>query len=357
MNIALLTSWPLDVTIGSGVVRMVQGMRQGLEELGATVRVFHSGFYPKSLLNLAVERLRFNRRLGSFSWDAFDAVLGFDFDGFRIGDRYNAKYFVYNGGTLKDILPFERGKTKTILECLSYREKQAMEKARLVFAPSDYSMDKISELYQIPRTKVRRLPLGLTPEEWDSLPRAAESTRKPIILCVAKQYARKGIPDLIRAFKTVSRRLPDADLQVVGDGPTGAQNRALVKRLGLERRVHFASDVANRDRLSAFYRQARVFCLPSYHETFGLVFLEAMLHRLPVVAYRATAVPEVVAPQAGALCPPGDVNCLSRQLIHFLTDREANRKAGNAGRKQALAFTWQRSAALFVENLKAVGVL
>ncbi len=354
IKIALLTSWPMDVRIGSGVVRMVQGMHQGLQQIGAQVRLYHPQFEPHSYLNLANHRLRFNRRMARVSFDDFQVILGFDFDGYALDPKYHDRYFVFNGGILADLIRFEPKKIQAILKHLSRRERQAMRNARAVFAPSRYTAQKINALYQIPKEKIRTVPLGLNREIRSALLGENSPKNPKEILCVAKQYPRKGIGDLIRAFAVVRKALPQSRLRIVGDGPAAGENRTLARQLGLGRSVVFEGDVRETSRLLGFYRRAGVFCLPSYHETFGLVFLEAMAHRLPIVAYAGTAIPEVVPEEAAELCPPGEVSCLARRLILLLTDTQRAGKCAAAGFQWVQKFTWSRTATMLLDHCQAV---
>jgi glycosyltransferase involved in cell wall biosynthesis len=58
--------------------------------------------------------------------------------------------------------------------------------------------------------------------------------------------------------------------------------------------------------------------LPSLHEGYGMVYAEAMVHGLPVVATTAGAIPETVPPQAGLLVPPGNPAALARALRRLI---------------------------------------
>ncbi|MEP0763639.1 MAG: glycosyltransferase family 4 protein, partial [Chloroflexota bacterium] len=76
-----------------------------------------------------------------------------------------------------------------------------------------------------------------------------------------------------------------------------------------------------------------VFLAPSLWEGFGLVFLEAMAHRLPVISTTVSAIPEtVVDGETGWLVPPRDADALAGALRAALTDPVARRARGANGR-------------------------
>jgi glycosyltransferase involved in cell wall biosynthesis len=72
--------------------------------------------------------------------------------------------------------------------------------------------------------------------------------------------------------------------------------------------------------LSAAYRDADLFVLPSYEEGYGMVYAEALAHGLPIVATTAGAIPDTVPASAALLLPPGDVAALRDALRQLFTD-------------------------------------
>ena len=84
--------------------------------------------------------------------------------------------------------------------------------------------------------------------------------------------------------------------------------------------------------------------MPTKREPFGIVFIEAMAHRLPVVGTRLGAIPDFVrVDETGYLVDTGAVDDLARALIRLLDDPERCRRFGEAGRRLALErYTWDR---------------
>jgi glycosyltransferase involved in cell wall biosynthesis len=119
------------------------------------------------------------------------------------------------------------------------------------------------------------------------------------VLFVGRISPNKRFEDLILTFYYLKRYVqPDATLLLVGSGqgmePYLGFLRALVKRLGLtETDVVFAGHVSTAQ-LVAYYRCASVYLSMSEHEGFGVPLLESMHFGVPIVAYRAAAVPETL---------------------------------------------------------------
>ena len=122
---------------------------------------------------------------------------------------------------------------------------------------------------------------------------------------MGKVSPHKGQDDLIKALATYRQLYdPQARLHVVGGSISEEYSVALerfVEELGLADAVELAG-VVTHEELIAYYAAADVFCCLSNHEGFCVPLLESMYHRLPIVAYANTAVPETVQ-GAGLVLP------------------------------------------------------
>jgi glycosyltransferase involved in cell wall biosynthesis len=95
--------------------------------------------------------------------------------------------------------------------------------------------------------------------------------------------------------------------------------------------------------LPAIYSAASVFAFPSLYEGFGLPILEAMACGTPVVASRASCLPEV-AEGASVLVDPDDADELANALAQTLNDDTLRRDLAARGRARAAEYTWRRAA-------------
>ncbi len=354
LKIAIITSFPLDLTVGSGVVRMILGYAEAFKTLGHQVQILHSHFKARSYLNLAVQRLVFNKRL-SLRQEQFDLLLVSDFDGFTLKQLPIPK-IALNAGILADIVRFESGQTRQILRHLAKRECQNVNTSDLVVVPSQYTARKVTEYYGVKEQKLVVIPLGIDLPLWKSLREKSRRVSKKTIeiLCVARQYPRKGIADLLKAFQKVLASHVPVHLTLVGGGPQFEENQKLARQLKVFHKVTFVGDLANQQQLAGHYQNADIFCLPSYHETFGLVFLEAMFFELPIVTYASTAIPEVVDQTTGFLCPTGDLECLSKKLLILAKNESLRKSMGLRGRQRVEQFSWSNSARQLLQQLQLI---
>ena len=108
-------------------------------------------------------------------------------------------------------------------------------------------------------------------------------------------------------------------------------------------------------RLDALYREAAALVYPSLYEGFGLPVLEAMARGTPVIATRASSVPEVLG-DAGVLLEPDDATGWVASLDAIIGQPERRAALAEAGRTRAAGFTWERTARETYEvYLRAVG--
>lgn len=159
----------------------------------------------------------------------------------------------------------------------------------------------------------------------------------PVVISVARLDPMKGHPELIQAFATVVRQVPNARLLLCGTTSTRddyAQSlRAQVSDLGLQSSVTFAG---HRDDIPALLLCSDIFCSPSQMEPFGMVFLEAMLASLPVVAATSGAVPEIVIDeQTGLLSYPDQIDVLAANILRLLRNPDLATSLGAAGKARA----------------------
>ena len=137
----------------------------------------------------------------------------------------------------------------------------------------------------------------------------------------------------------VQRQVPDVRLVVGGDGPEAARLARLSGELGVDARF---PGVIPEAELPAYFQAADVVCSPALGgESFGIVLLEAMASKRPVVASRIEGYEELVGDRGCArLVPPGDAAALGAALGMMLTDIGARSQVVAAGSAVAREYDW-----------------
>lgn len=118
--------------------------------------------------------------------------------------------------------------------------------------------------------------------------KGAESVVK--IVAMSRLVSGKGFEKVIQALPELEEHY---HLFIAGEGPIRAELLALASQLGVASRVHFTGWLAAEEKFE-FLSNADVFCLPSRNDSFGMVFIEAMVCHLPVVALNFGGVADVV---------------------------------------------------------------
>lgn len=166
----------------------------------------------------------------------------------------------------------------------------------------------------------------------------------PHILFVGLDWNRKGGPDLVEAFKLVRESSPDAKLTIVGAKPqVRIPNCDVVGPLPAQELDHY-------------YQKASVFCLPTHLEPFGIVFIEAMTARLPIVATNVGAIPDFVEDgKNGWLVVPGDIQALADALLKLLMKPSIAREFGERSYEIAQErYSWEAVGKQFQQNILSV---
>ena len=223
----------------------------------------------------------------------------------------------------------------------------ALRRASAVVAVSDYSRS-LALAAGADRGRVRIVSPGVDPG--DALPSSRRADR-PTVLTVSRLAERdKGHDMLARAMPLVGARIPGARWVVVGDGPLRAPLEALARSTGANARFVGSIDDAARDR---WLDCAHVFCMPSRlpgggfaGEGFGIVYLEAGLHGLPVVAGDVGGARDaIVHGETGLLVDPTDHVALAGALTALLADPPRAARLGRAGAARAREYAWTKVAA------------
>ena len=203
----------------------------------------------------------------------------------------------------------------------------ATREYRRLIALTPQVRDDLTRFYGVPATDVEVLPNGFSRAEFNPENRRRDRAQvrrrwkipsdATVVLFVANEAARKGLPQLLRAVA----RLCDKSLPVLAVGRFDpAPVVRLAAALKMEPRVHFPGASAH---VAEFYAAADLFALPTQYEAWGLVIIEAMACGLPVLTSRlAGAAAAVEEGRTGELLDePRDEAEIARKLSALLDGR------------------------------------
>jgi phosphatidylinositol alpha-mannosyltransferase len=165
------------------------------------------------------------------------------------------------------------------------------------------------------------------------------------LLFVGRHEPRKGLLDLLKAYRLLRKARCECRLLVVGSGPQEREARRYVATRRLNG-VEFLGRVSDAEK-AQLYRTADVFVSPATGgESFGIVLLEAMAAGAPIVCSDIHGYKGVVRRgREGLLVPPRKPKPLAAAIATLLNDEPARRAMGDAGRARAEEFSWERVTA------------
>ena len=181
--------------------------------------------------------------------------------------------------------------------------------------------------------------------------------RRPFVLYVGGFDERKNVAGLAAAYAGLPASLRDHHQLVLAGWMDDDVRRRLLRLCaaqGLRDHEVVLTGYLDDEEIAAFYRSCSAFVFPSFHEGFGLPVLEAMSSGAPVIASRATSIPELVG-RDDALFDPTDSADIGRLLAKVLTDEAFRESLRSHGVERAKGYSWDRTAKLALEALDQAG--
>jgi len=268
---------------------------------------------------------------------------------FQTGSRYDAclegiPHFVYTDSTVLANLSYPDINIKSVLKSKAWMrlEPQVYKNAVLNFMFSENQVQSLLEQYRINQNKVKCIYAGSNASFIESVEKKDYSKKN--ILFVGVNWERKGGVVLAKAFDIVLEKIPDAKLIIIG------VSEKIVKHyspsIALENCVIKGKLPA--DEVEQYYNDATVFCMPTRIEPFGIVFIEAMHRKLPIVASNIGAIPEFVKHEVtGYTFHPNDVQGIAKALVEILENLTLAREMGEQGASLVKhKYTWDNTGLL-----------
>ena len=233
-------------------------------------------------------------------------------------------------------------------------EKECLETADTIVATSPQEQEHMRSLVS-PKGNIMVIPCGTNIECFGSVSQAEGRAKigidpdAKVIMYAGRFDERKGIETLVRAVaREEVRHHENLKLMIVGGSTPGAKdgierNRIgeIVKELGIAELTNFVGRVQHQD-LAHYYAAADVCVVPSHYEPFGLVAIEAMAARTPVVASNVGGLKFSVADyKTGLLVPPQDEVAFAKGIDSILADDGWRKELGDNARQRVEAkFSW-----------------
>lgn len=211
-------------------------------------------------------------------------------------------------------------------------ESEIIEKSSLIISLSETEKKNLNQFYNCPLEKVAVISGGVNLKHWPLVEKqkAREklclSSKDFIILYVGRLEWRKGIGTLISACEMLKNEIPNLKLMIVGGKIFGKNiNNAdykeykrieeKAKESKIKDIISFRGNVDHRQ-LPIFYRNADMLIVPSYYEPFGLVALEGMANKIPVIASKVGGLMTIIQDKkTGLLFKPRNPLDLKEKIL------------------------------------------
>ncbi len=228
-----------------------------------------------------------------------------------------------------------------------------IKRADRISTPSEYTHGLLKQHFPEAKRKTFLTPCALRSDFAEIDRRQNRASKKVHILTVGRLHPRKGQAFILNALAQLPRQLRrQVHFWLVGTGKKygyETELRELAEKMDFA--VTFFGDVTNEE-LEDIYARAHIFSMTSVNfrksvEGFGLVYLEAAAHGLPIVAHRIGGVAEAVSHgENGILVEPDNPEELTQAFSQLIQNRELREKMGRNGKKWARRNTWLQSAEL-----------
>ncbi|MBN1690981.1 MAG: glycosyltransferase family 4 protein [Dehalococcoidia bacterium] len=202
-------------------------------------------------------------------------------------------------------------------------------------------------------SKIAVINNGYRMEETDINGRTDELRHKyagcKILLSVSNLINSKGIELNLRAVAHLAHKYPDLKYLVIGSGSELKALRRLVHILKLEGRVEFLGQLPHSE-VMKYMALCDIFCLPSWMEGFGVVYLEAAAHGKPVIACAGEGITDVVIHNRnGLLVKPRRLPGLIAAISYLLDNPDKASAMGRCARETVDGLTWSRNAGQVID--------
>ncbi len=201
-----------------------------------------------------------------------------------------------------------------------------------VICCSYYMQGQLKHIFQLPEDKLRVIPNGVDPETFRYDPQSPvkrlqyAAPMEKIVYYMGRLVPEKGVQVLIDAIPKILQYQPNTKFVIAGTGPFEGELKQKADQRGVAHRIYFTGYVDDKTR-NSLYHFADVAVFPSLYEPFGIVALEAMAAKTPVVVSDNGGLGEIVEHGVtGMKAYTGNANSLADNILHILMDPLSARK-------------------------------
>lgn len=217
-------------------------------------------------------------------------------------------------------------------------QKFVAKRLKKIVAPSYSSMDDIKDEFRVDKNKMERVMNGIDLNVFYPDSKIQKIPFK-LVTVASADVPLKGLDYLLKALSDLAEVYSDISLSIIGEQKKGGHTERLIKKLNLEKRVNFFSNLTQED-LRKTYCEAELAIIPSLYEGFGFAAIEAMACGVPLISSSGGALPEVIK-DTGIIIPPKNVKEIYNSVDFLLSSPKSAKELAEKGLQRANSkFSW-----------------
>jgi 1,4-alpha-glucan branching enzyme len=373
----LMLSWEYPPMMVGGLSRHVYDLSKKLVEQGTEVHVVtcHVDGYPNYELNggVHVHRVQtyqakelpfmdwifqLNLKMADYAsglithYGPFDLIHAHDWLVNRAAKALKHQFYLPLAATIHAT---EHGRNQGLFtdlhHSIHHQEWELTYEACRVIGCSKYMEQEIKSLFQLPADKLDIIPNGVDSEMIyhthidPSIRQRFAMDHEKIVFFVGRLVREKGVHILLESIPSILRDCPEAKFVIAGKGPMLEELKHRAFEMGVAEKVLFTGFIDDQTR-NQLFRLAHAAVFPSIYEPFGIVALEAMSARVPLIVSGVGGLAEIISHgEDGFTVLPGDVPSLSMHIARMLRDEAlAKGMADRAWDKVSVVYNWDNIA-------------
>jgi len=217
-------------------------------------------------------------------------------------------------------------------------QKFVAKRLKKIVVPSNSSMDDIKEEFRVDKNKMERVMNGIDLNVFYPDSKIQKIPFK-LVTVASADVPLKGLDYLLKALSDLAEVYSDISLSIIGEQKKGGHTERLIKKLNLEKRVNFFSNLTQED-LRKTYCEAELAIIPSLYEGFGFAAIEAMACGVPLISSSGGALPEVIK-DTGIIIPPKNAKEIYNSVDFLLSSPKSAKELAEKGLQRVNSkFSW-----------------
>lgn len=245
----------------------------------------------------------------------------------------------------------ERGRNSGIYTSLQWKihmhEKELVKESNVVIVCSQFMKGEVVRDFEVNREAVIVHPNGIDQYFFHAVTPSLDVINhynladRLVVFSIGRIVNEKGFYSIIEAAPQITQRYPKILFIIAGQGTMLEQYRGAVQGMGLQHSILFLGHITEEEQRS-FLQRCDVLLIPSLYEPFGIVALEGMLAKRPVLVSRVGGLQEIIVDGVnGFQMQPGCSRSLSEKLIWVIEQPEIAQRVANKGYEDVLVhYNW-----------------